>query len=107
MRSRVILSCVFVVAACAVAGHAAATDVTPDQRLDAIRHAKLWSATNVGTMDIARGPQGSFAFRPGETVTCKFTPKPHGKGSTPKFECAQASGRALKVRYGNDNGEVY
>jgi hypothetical protein len=40
-------------------------------------------------------------------VTCEFTPKAHGKGSTPKFECALASGRALKVRYGNDNGEVY
>lgn len=67
----------------------------------------MWSATNVRTIDITRGPQGPFAFPPGETVTCEFTPKSHGKGSTPKFECALPSGRALKVRYGNDNGEVY
>jgi hypothetical protein len=108
MQTRVLLACVFVLNVLAVAGHAAATDdVTRDQRREAIRHARVWSATNVRAMDIKRGPQGPFAFPAGETVTCEFTPKEHGKGSTPKFECAMTSGRALKVRYGKDNGEVY
>jgi hypothetical protein len=107
MQSRVILACVLVLGAGSAAGHSAATIVTRDQRLDAIRHARVWSATTVRTMDITRGPQGPFAFAPGETVTCEFTPKSHGRGSTPKFDCALPSGRALKVRYGHDNGEVY
>jgi hypothetical protein len=102
-----ITACIFVLGAWAATGHTEATDVTRDQRLEAIRHAKVWSATNVRSVDIKRGPQGPFAFQPGETVTCEFTPKSHGKGSTLKFECALPSGRALKVRYGKDNGEVY
>ena len=107
MQTRVILAVVFVLGVWAAAGRAAPTDVTRAQRLEAIHHAKVWSATKVGSMDIMRGPQGPFAFPPGETVTCEFTPKEHGKGSTRKFECALPSGRALKVRYGADNGEVY
>jgi hypothetical protein len=107
MHTRVIAACVFVLGVWTAAGRAAATGVTPEQRLEAIRHATVWSATNVSHMDIKRGPQGPFAFDPAETVTCEFTPQSHGKGSTPKFECALPSGRALKVRYGSDNGEVY
>lgn len=102
---RLILTCVLVIGA--AVGHAADEKVTRDQRLKAIRHAKVWSPTNVRSMDIKRGPQGSFAFPSGETVTCDFAPKPHGSGSTRKFECALPSGRSLKVRYGSDNGEVY
>jgi hypothetical protein len=109
MMSRVVLLCVLILGLGLwfTAGHAAATGITREQRLEAIKHAKIWNATDVRSMDIARGPQGPFAFRPGEKVTCTFTPKEHGKGSTPKFECAMPSGRALKVRYGADNGEVY
>ena len=58
-------------------------------------------------MNMKAGPQGPFAFGPGETVTCDFVQRPHGSGSTLKFECALPSGRELKVRYGPDNGEVY
>lgn len=110
--TRVILPSILISAIAAVwvvAGHAAptTTGVTREARLEAIKHAKIWSATDVRAMDIARGPQGPFAFRPGEKVNCEFTPKEHGSGSTRKFECAMPSGRALKVRYGADNGEVY
>lgn len=107
MQKRIILAVALAVGVWAAAGRAAPPDVTRERRLEAIRHAKVWSATNVRTMDLMRGPQGPRAFAPGATVTCAFTPKPHGKGSTPKFECALPSGRALKVRYGADNGEVY
>lgn len=79
----------------------------PARRLDAIHHARLWTATEVGTRDLKAGPQGAFAFAAGATVTCDFVQRPHGKGSTLKFACALPSGRELKVRYGRDNGEVY
>jgi hypothetical protein len=58
-------------------------------------------------MDLKAGPQGPLAFPAGATVRCDFTPGSHGRGSTLKFDCALPSGRALKVRYGRTNGEVY
>ena len=99
MLNRVILAAVFVGGMSAAAGDATATatDTTKQQRLEAIRHARVWSATNVRTIDLKRGPQGPFAFPPGETVTCDFAPKEHGKGTTRKFECVLPSGRELKV----------
>jgi len=76
-------------------------------RLDAIRHARVWEPTDVAAADIKAGPQGAFAFAPGETVTCDYVPHEHGKGSTLKFDCTLGLRRMLKVRYGPDNGEVY
>jgi hypothetical protein len=58
-------------------------------------------------MDLKTGPRGPSAFAAGATVTCNFVSRPHGSGSTPKFTCALPSGRELKVRYGETNGEVY
>jgi hypothetical protein len=78
-----------------------------ERRLDAIRHAQVWTATDVPAMDLKAGPQGPLAFPAGATVRCDFTPGSHGRGSTLKFDCALPSGRALKVRYGRTNGEVY
>jgi hypothetical protein len=86
---------------------AAAPHPTREQRREAIRHAKVWSATNVGAMDIKAGPRGAFAFAPGQTVSCDFAPHRHGQGSTLKFDCALPGGREIKVRYGKANGEVY
>jgi hypothetical protein len=95
-----------IVLACALAG-VAAGHATRADRLAAIRHARVWRATNVAAMDIRNGPHGTPAFRPGETVTCTFVPRPHGRGSTLKFDCALPSRHQLKVRYGRTNGEVY
>jgi hypothetical protein len=86
---------------------AAPTPVARGRRLDAIHHAKVWKPTNVGSLDLKAGPQGPFAFKAGQTVTCDFAPRPHGQGSTLKFDCKLSSGRDLKVRYGADNGEVF
>lgn len=87
--------------------YVAALSGPPDPRLDAIRHAKVWTTTDVGSKNLKAGPQGPLAFAAGETVPCEFIDKPHGKGSTPKFHCKLASGREVKVRYGRTNGEVY
>lgn len=80
---------------------------TRTQRVDAIRHAQVWKPTRVAAMNMRTGPPGPSAFKPGETVSCKFLNKEHGKGSTLKFACTAANGDELKVRYGNANGEVY
>jgi hypothetical protein len=80
---------------------------TEQGRLDAIRHARVWTAGSVESADLKAGPQGPGAFGAGDTIRCDFVPRPHGRGSTLKFDCALPSGRELKVRYGRTNGEVY
>ena len=92
---------------CAFSFAPAAASSKHQRRLDAIHHAQVWKATDVGSMNLQAGPQGPFAFKPHETVACDFVQRPHGAGSTPKFACATASGHELKVRYGKTNGEVY
>lgn len=96
-----------IAASCATIFAAANNPVTHQRRLDAIRHAQVWKPTTVRSMNLKAGPQGSPAFAPHQTVNCNFVERPHGRGSTPKFACATASGDELKVRYGNTNGEVY
>jgi len=81
--------------------------LTPQARLDAIRKAQVWAATDVPSMDLKAGPQGEGAFAPGETVTCDLGPPPTGGGKTPKFVCAITKDDTLKVKYGADNGEVF
>ena len=85
----------------------ASKSLTSQARRDAIRRAQVWTATDIGSMDVKIGPQGPQAFESGETVTCDYVKRPHGSGSTPKFECALTPEQALKVRYGDHNGEVY
>src|SRR6478672_7854067 len=82
----------------------------PEQRLNAIHHAKVWTATDVASKDLKAGPQGPKAFAPGALVNCTFFDESHGSGSTPKFHCMLPDGpigREIKVRYGRQNGEVY
>lgn len=86
---------------------AASPSASRAERLDAIHHATVWAPGDIRSKDLKAGPPGASAFKPGETVTCNFVPHEHGSGSTPKFDCALPSGRELKVRYGNRNGEVY
>src|SRR3954471_6102226 len=107
----VIVGCAVVSAVLCIAGEQweaeGAARTTAAVRLDAIRHAGVWTPTNVGARDLATGPAGPDGFPPHATVHCTFVPRPHGRGSTLKFDCALPSGRQLKVRYGDQNGEVY
>jgi hypothetical protein len=85
-----------------------ATKPAPDsaRRLAAIRHAQVWFATDVPTMDLRLGPQGPGAFAPNETVTCDYVAK-KANGHSPKFTCSRPPKDELKVKYGRDNGEVF
>ena len=80
--------------------------VTPNARLDDIRHARVWERTDVAAMDLRIGPAGPGAFAPGETVSCTYVKKVL-TGRSPKFECVIPPADELKVKFGRDNGEVY
>jgi hypothetical protein len=81
-------------------------EITEQARLEAIRRAQVWKPTDVPSMDMIAGPQGSGAFPPDATVTCNYLDKRLG-GNTPKFACLIPPDDELKVKYGRDNGEVY
>ena len=80
--------------------------LSPEARSEAIRRAQVWKATDVPSMDLRAGPQGPGAFQPNETVTCTYVDK-EMTGKSPKFTCALKPDDDVKVKYGQDNGEVY
>jgi hypothetical protein len=78
--------------------------VSGDVRLDAIRHAQVWTPGDVASKDLRRGPEGKGAFPPNAVVTCDYIEKK--QSGTPKFDCAIGDDE-LRVKYGERNGEVY
>jgi hypothetical protein len=82
---------------------AAAPDFTPADRLNAIRRAQVWTATDVAAFDFKVG-DGEFA--PWSTVACDHVVKKYS-GKTPKFGCGLAADDVVKVKYGAENSEVY
>ena len=78
----------------------------PSERMALIRRARVWTATDVASMDLKSGPKVKGAFAPGETVTCDYVKERLG-GATPKFGCAIAPEDKVKVRYGRANGELF
>ena len=75
-------------------------------RLDAIHRAHVWTATDVGAMDIMVGPTGPGAFAPNATVNCDYVEEKMS-GRSPKFTCLIAPDDEVKVKFGPDNGEVF
>jgi len=74
--------------------------------LSAIRRAQVWRPTTVPSMDVWNGPQDKKAFAPNATVACDYVNR-RSSGHSPKFLCAIAPGDEVKVKYGQENGEVY
>ena len=79
--------------------------LTKEARVAFIRKARVWSSTDVSTMNLRDGPGGSGAFHPNELVTCDYVERKM-PGSTAKFYCAVQPDDIVKVRYGRSNGEV-
>jgi hypothetical protein len=75
-------------------------------RLDALARAQVWKSTNIPAMDLRRGPEGPGSFSPDALVVCDYVDH-ELSGNTPKFTCRLPGGDDVKVKYGNDNGEVY
>lgn len=101
-----------VVAAClAIAASAAVGASTPPYVSDAarraiLRRAQVWipPAQPVAQANLRVNPPGFFAGT--GVVNCRFTPTaPHGR--TPEFDCRADGGGLVRVRYGQDNPDVY
>jgi hypothetical protein len=100
---------------------------TPKDRQDAIRKAAIYTPKAVAEVDIMAGPaqkKKQFQFHLNDKVTCEFvTPGQQMGGNTPKFLCKivkvesldgtvqtatdQINDDPLKVKFGDDNREVY
>ena len=113
-QSLVMRNCRWVrlIRACVVAGlaaHAGDTSLlaqAAESRASLIARAHVWTATDIPSMDVRRGPRAQDAFAPGATVTCDYLDE-DVNGNSPKFQCRVGPGDDVKVKYGGSNGEVY
>jgi len=80
--------------------------LTPQERLQAIRRAEVWSHTDIRSLDLKAGPDAAGAFAPNESVTCEYREK-EPSGHSPKFACETSPGHEVKVKYGPRNAEVF
>jgi hypothetical protein len=84
--------------------HLKISKTTATQRLEYIRKARVWEATDVSAKDLYNGPAGHLAFAVDEDVRCDFVPKPVS-GWSRKFMCRLEDGTIVKVKY--DEGGPY
>lgn len=107
MTSRVVA--IVVAFCCTVSVHAQKKnpyeEVDGDVRLDALRHAQVWIPGDVAAKNLRFGPQDGNGFQPEEVVTCDFVEKK--QSGTPKFDCAITPDDEIRVKFGEDNGEIY
>ena len=80
-------------------------DVDGEVRLEALRHAQVWTPGDIASRNIKSGPAESGGFAPEEVVTCEYVEEP--QTGTPKFDCAITPEDTVRVKYGEQNGEVY
>lgn len=80
--------------------------LTSQARVALIRRAHLWRPTNIPKMNVRVGPAHPGAFKPDELVTCDYRDK-EMTGRSPKFTCVIGPDDEVKVKFGEDNGEVY
>ena len=95
---------------CTVALHAADKNpyesLSKEKRIDAVRRAQVWNPIDTSALDLKAGPSRPGAIEFGKTVTCEYFDKDSG-GKTPKFWCRLSPDDEVKVKYGENNGEVY
>lgn len=102
------LACGVLLVSCALPLHSETSRhlVSRKERDAAIRHAQLWTATDIPSMNLRTGPKRD-GFGPDDIVTCHYVEKDFG-GNTLKFGCQRdGDDDVMKVRSGRDNGEVY
>jgi hypothetical protein len=84
----------------------AGTALTPEERLDDIRRARVWSPTHVSSVDLKAGPSIPGAFPSNAWVDCHYKETKIG-GASPKFVCETSPGHEVWVKYGRQNAEVF
>ena len=78
------------------------------ERRALLDRAEVFRPIDTAKLDLMAGPEGKGAFKFNEQVTCGFAfPEEPLTGMTPKFECEVAPKDVVKVKYGQDNGEVF
>lgn len=82
--------------------------LTVDERRAILDRAQVWRPIDTASLNLLDGPPGEGAFRFDAAVPCTFhyPNKPLG-GVTPKFECELGPDDVVKVKFGENNGEVY
>jgi hypothetical protein len=79
--------------------------VDNDVRLAALRHSQVWMPGDVASKDMRVGPQDGNGFQPEAVVNCEYVEEK--QTGTPKFDCALAPDDTIRVKYGQENGEIY
>jgi hypothetical protein len=81
-------------------------DAWPPEHEEAMRRAQVWFEPTVAvpSAELAANPDDSF--KRDQVVQCRFVPEPMS-GNSPKFDCKQANGTTVRVKYGADNPEVF
>jgi hypothetical protein len=94
---------------CTPALHAQKKDpyrkVDNDVRLASLRHSQVWMPGDVASKNIRLGPQDGNGFQPDDIVKCDYVEEK--QSGTPKFDCAISPDDTIRVKYGEENGEIY
>ena len=86
------------------------------ERQEVLARAQVWQAVDTSTLNLRQGPALPASQRIGAETTCAYVhPDKPLSGNTPKFACAISStgpeagakDDVVKVKYGQNNGEVY
>ena len=60
---------------------------------------------DIASKNLKVGPQDGNGFEPEAVVNCEYVEEKHV--GTPKFECAISPDEKIRVKYGEENGEIY
>ena len=83
-------------------------NLSVNERTALLQRAHVWQPIDTRSLNLAAGPPLPAAQRIREEFTCQFVfPDKPLTGSTPKFQCAERPNDVVKVKYGEENGEVY
>jgi len=122
MSSRVIPAALILMAAmgCATGAHGPSIDtpvsaapralnrLTVEERRALLARARVWQPINTARVNLLTGPRAPDAIGFGAAVTCDYEyPDEPLSGLTPKFDCKLGAKDVVKVKYGEDNGEVF
>lgn len=78
------------------------------KRDDALRRGQVWHAVDVAKMNILAGAQTEVAAPLDSEIECEYVEtKEQLKGKWPKFLCKTAKGHVVRVKYGEQNKEIY
>lgn len=88
--------------------------VTPEERANILKSAKVWEQVNISERDLLNGPSRDFSVFQ-KVENCKFFDgfytKVGNSGKTAKFWCLPEGGvpgkDEIKIKYGETNGEVF